>query len=264
MIRAYVADDEALALGRVRDLLGRFADVQVVGAAASGAVALEEIGALDPDVILIDIEMPGLDGFEIVEALAREGRSRPFVIFTTAFPQFAVPAFDTGAIGFLTKPIRLDRLETALHRLRQALTDRSAAQRLHELSNQLQALRRERSSEAHRPRHLWVQSRGESVRIDLDRIDRVEAEGEYVRLFLPEGSYLQRGSVSGMAERLDPDRFVRVHRSHIVNRGRLVGVRRRATGSYQLAMADGAAVPVGRSYRSVVRTIVAAGADETP
>ena len=255
MIRAFVADDEALALDRTCDLLSRFPDVEIVGTATGGAAALERIAALAPDVLLLDIEMPGLDGFEIVEALARDDSVKPLIIFVTAFPQFAAPAFDTGAIDFLTKPVRLDRLETTLHRLRRALADRSAGQRLRELSSQLEALRRERSG----PRHLWVQTRGESVRVDLDRIERVAAEGEYVRLFLPEGSYLHRDSVSRMAERLDPDRFVRVHRSHIVSRRGLVGVRRRATGSYQLVTAGGAAVPVGRSYRAVVREILARG-----
>jgi DNA-binding LytR/AlgR family response regulator len=264
MIRAYVADDEVLALDRMRDLLGRFADVEIVGTGGGGRAALEEILALAPDVVLLDIEMPGLDGFGIVEALARADAAKPLVIFVTAFPRFAVPAFDTGAIDFLTKPVRFSRLETAMDRLRQALDDRSANQRLAELSSQIEALRRGRDSESGGPRHLWVQSRGESIRLDLDEVERVEGEGEYVRLFLPHGSYLHRDSVSRMAERLNPDRFVRVHRSHIVNRRRLVGIRRRTTGSYQLITAGGAAVPVGRSYRAVVRTIVADGPAERP
>ncbi len=255
MIRAYVADDEALALDRMRDLLSRFDDVEIVGTGAGGEAALEQIMALSPDVVLLDIEMPGLDGFGIVERLARTDSVKPLVIFVTAFPRFAAPAFDTGAIDFLTKPVRLNRLETAIRRLRQALADRSANQRLSELSGQLEALRRERDTG--RPRHLWVQSRGQSVRVDLDEVERVEGEGEYVRLFVAEGSYLYRDSVSRMAERLDPERFVRVHRSHIIDRKRLVSVRRRATGGYQLVTAGGAAIPVGRSYRAVVRSILA-------
>ncbi|HEY0414512.1 MAG TPA: response regulator transcription factor [Allosphingosinicella sp.] len=257
MIRVFAADDEALALDRLSDLLGRFADVELVGSATSGKAALEQILALRPDAVLLDIEMPLLDGFDVVEALARGEGTKPLIVFVTAFPHFAATAFDTGAIDLLTKPVRLTRLETAMQRVRQALVDRNANERLRELAGQLEALRRERNAELGERNHLWVQSRGESIRVDLDKVERIAAEGEYVRLFVGEASYLHRESVTGMADRLNPHRFMRIHRSNIVDRDRVVSVRRRATGSYQVVTDRGITLPVGRSYRRAVRTLLA-------
>ncbi|MBV8687492.1 MAG: response regulator transcription factor [Alphaproteobacteria bacterium] len=263
MIRVFAADDESLALDRLRDLVGRFPDLDLVGSASSGKAALDQIVALRPDAVLLDIEMPLLDGFDVVESLARGEGPKPLIVFVTAFPHFAATAFDTGAIDFLTKPVRLTRLETAMQRVRQALVDRSANERLRELAGQLETLRRERNAELGESSHLWVQSRGESIRVDLDKVERVAAEGEYVRLFVGEASYLHRESVTGMADRLNPQRFLRIHRSNIVDRGRVVSVRRRATGSYQVVTDRGVTLPVGRSYRGAVRTILARGAQES-
>lgn len=253
MIRLLLVDDEALALERLRDLLGRLPGVEVVGIATGGRIALDQVEVLRPDAILLDVEMPVLDGFDVVEELARSGEAAPLIIFVTAFPKFAVNAFETGAIDFLTKPVRLTRLQVAIDRIRHALDDRTAQRRLDELASQLQALRAERGAQLDEHNHVWVQSRGERVRVDLDRIDWIAAEGEYVRLFIGDTSYLHRESVTGMVQQLNPARFMRVHRSFLVNRNRIASVRRRTTGSYQIVTDSGRELPVGRSYRSDVR-----------
>jgi DNA-binding LytR/AlgR family response regulator len=257
MIRVLLVDDETLAVDRLRGLLAHFDDVEVVGSAHSGDAALEQAAALRPDAILLDVEMPILDGFDVVEELARGG-AEPLIIFVTAFPRFAASAFDTGAIDFLTKPVRLTRLEAAVARLRRAIDDRTATDRLCELAGQLEALRQERGGAGiHAPNHLWVRCRGEAVRVDLDRLECIAAEGEYVRLFTGEASYLHRASVTAMMERLNPQRFLRIHRSYIIDRNRIVSVRRRATGGYELLTDGGRTLPVGRNYRAGVRDILA-------
>jgi DNA-binding LytR/AlgR family response regulator len=257
VIRILIADDEALALERLQDLLAQFPEVELVGTASGGRLAMEQAAALRPDAILLDIEMPVLDGFDVVEELARAGDSAPLVVFVTAFPQFAANAFETGAIDFLTKPVRLSRLQVAIDRIRHSLDSRSARVRLDELAGQLESLRAERAAQLHERNYVWVQSRGESVRVDLDRVDWVVAEGEYVRLVVGEVSYLHRESVTGMVQRLNPLRFMRIHRSYLINRDRIAAVKRRPTGSYRILTDGGRELPVGRSYRSEVRAMLA-------
>jgi DNA-binding LytR/AlgR family response regulator len=257
VLRAILCDDEPLALDRLTDMVGRTAGTEIVGKAANGNAALSTISEYRPDVVFLDIEMPGLDGFDVVEQLARTGAAAPLIVFVTAYPEFAAHAFDSGAIDFLTKPVRLGRLETALDRVRRAIADRSAQARLNEIVRQLEHLRQERETHAHGDRHLWVAQRGEMVRVDLDAIVWVQAEGEYVRLHLENSSYLHREPISAFVNRLDPARYVRIHRSHVIDRNRVMSVRRRPAGGYVVRIADGQEIPVGRSYRAEARALAA-------
>ncbi|MHA6722495.1 LytR/AlgR family response regulator transcription factor [Sphingomonas sp. RS2018] len=259
MIRLLICDDEPLAVERMCELVGRSEGCSVVGTAADGRAALDAVATLRPDALLLDIEMPSLDGFDVVEALAAAGGEAPLIVFVTAYPQFAAHAFDTGAIDFLTKPVRLARLETAMARVRRALDDRSAAARLADLAGQIESLRAERDGEPARTGHLWVQRRGETVRIDLSQVDRVQSEGEYVRIHHGEASYLHREPISSLIDRFDAQRFVRIHRSHIVNRDRVASIRRRPAGGYTILTDTGEQLPVGRNYRTVVREFLGKG-----
>ncbi|MES2988844.1 MAG: LytTR family DNA-binding domain-containing protein [Pseudomonadota bacterium] len=256
MIRLLLCDDEPLAIQRLSEMLARFPDVEVAGVANDGRETIERIIALKPDAVLLDIEMPYLDGFDVVEEVIRRGEACPLIVFATAFPRFATLAFETGAIDFLTKPVRLARLETTIQRIRGALEDRSAHTRLEELSRQLEALRRTGGGTADDP-HIWIQRRGETVRVSLQRIDWIRAEAEYVRIVVGQASYLHREPLSEFMTRLDDADFLRVHRSLIINRRRVAAVLRNPTGSYRLTMEDGTDLPVGRSYRKVVRGLVA-------
>jgi DNA-binding LytR/AlgR family response regulator len=257
MVRVLICDDEQLAVQRLVDLLAMIDDVEVVATAGDGKAALEAVSTLRPDAVLLDVEMPLLDGFDVVEELARSGGESPLIVFVTAFPHFAANAFDTGAIDFLTKPVRLGRLENAIRRVARASEDRTASARLRELAGQLEALRKERDFGFRENSHIWVHRRGESVRVDLDRIDWIRAEGEYVRLMVGEDSYLHREPIASILTRLDEERFVRIHRSYIVNREKLTTIRRRATGSYEVLLGESEKIPVGRNYRKLVRSIAA-------
>ena len=250
-MRVAVCDDELLAVERLTRMLSRIDGVTIEGTAQNGRDALALIARTAPDAIFLDIEMPALDGFDVVEVLAAmESGPSPLIVFVTAYPQFAAHAFDTGAIDFLIKPVRSGRLETAVERIRDVLDKRDAARRLDELASQLDALRAESRAMSSPANEIWVHRRAERVRVDLDTVDLVQAEGEYVRLFVGAQSYLHRASVGAIVAQLDPARFMRVHRSYVVRLDLIAKIRRKMAGSYLLALSDGREIPLGRHYRA--------------
>jgi DNA-binding LytR/AlgR family response regulator len=256
MIRAFIIDDEPLAVARLNVLLSRFNDLEIVGSATDASEALREISRCNPDALFVDIEMPDIDGFDLIEAVGKLPGAAPLIIFVTAFPKFAVDAFDKGAIDFVTKPVRADRLASSVERLRSAIQSRIARQRLNELVEQLDQLRTQHASGMVSDRRfLWVNRRGELIRLDLDRLERAAADGEYVRLFISGQEYLHRESVSGLMGMVDPNAYVRVHRSHVVRRDRVVSIGRRAAGGYFLLLESGARIPVGRRFREAIRLL---------
>lgn len=255
-LRALVVDDEPLAIERMQSLLARIPTVAVAATAETGDEALAAVAAGGIDLLFLDVEMPQLDGFDLIEQLMRRGGIMPHVVLVTAHEAHAPMAFDCGVLDFLTKPVRLGRLETAVARAAHAMHQSDAAGRLSQVSEQLDTLRRtfdRRTSD-----YLWVQRRGESIRIDLSQIVRVQAEGEYVRLFVDGADYLHRESLTAMLARLDEDRIVRIHRSSAIDRDAIASVRRRTTGNYQVTLRDGSVLPVGRTYRQAVRGLMAA------
>lgn len=256
-MKVLICDDEPLASERLADLLEMCGGAQLVGTASNGQEALDLVDALRPDLLLLDIEMPRFDGFDVVEQLSRRAPSPasppPLIIFVTAYPRFAAAAFEAAALDFLTKPVRHARLEQALARAREAVGAREAAARLDELARQLERLRDEHR-EPKEQRHLWVQRRGEMVRVLIEQIDWIAAEGEYVRLHLKDQSYLYRELLSAMMTQLEPERFVRIHRSYAVNRERVTAIRRSVHGALKLLLSNGVELPVGRTYRSAARS----------
>jgi DNA-binding LytR/AlgR family response regulator len=247
-----VCDDELLAVERLVRMLSRIDGVSIEGTAQNGREALALIARTAPEAIFLDIEMPALDGFDVVEALAANPASTapPLIVFVTAFPQFAAHAFDTGAIDFLIKPVRFSRLETAVSRLRDVRDQRDARRRLIELASQLDALRAEGRDLTSPANEIWVHRRAERVRVDLDAVKLVRAEGEYVRLFVGDQSFLHRASIGSIAARLDPARFMRVHRSYVVRLDLIAKIRRKTAGGYTLLLAGGSEIPLGRLYRA--------------
>jgi DNA-binding LytR/AlgR family response regulator len=257
-----MCDDEPLALDRLAGLLGQCGDVELVGQALTGQDLLAQVEAEAPDLILLDVEMPKLDGFDVVEALSRmawsEPATPPLIVFVTAHPEMAIHAFDSGALDFISKPVRLSRLEQALARARQAAAAREAGRRLTELSGQLDALKRARAG-GDAERHLWVRRGMETLRLDVGQVDWVEAEGEYVRFHAGADSYLERGSLTETAALLEPFGFARVHRSAVVNPERVASVERKRWGDLVLHLTNGARVPVGKTWRDVARRLTTGG-----
>jgi DNA-binding LytR/AlgR family response regulator len=261
-LRVMMCDDEPLALDRLAALLDRCEGVELVGSVLSGPALLEDVQSLQPTLILLDIEMPQVDGFDVVEALSRmswpPSAMPPLVVFVTAHPEFAVEAFDSGALDFISKPVRLSRLEQGLQRARDAAEQMEARHRLKELSEQLEDLKRARAAgqESH---HIWVRKGAETVRLDIGAIGWIEAEGEYVRIHAGDESYLERGSLTDAASRFAAYGFARVHRSAVVNPQQAAAIDKTRWGSLVVRLACGTEVPVGRKYRAAIQAFTSGG-----
>jgi len=260
-LRILMCDDEPLALDRLAALLARCEGVELLGSVLSGRALLDEVQGLQPTLILLDIEMPQVDGFDVVEALSRMSwpapAAPPLVIFVTAHPEFAVEAFDSGALDFISKPVRLSRLEQGLQRARAAAEQMEARQRLQELSEQLEDLKRARAA-GRENHHVWVRKGAETVRLDIGTIDWIEAEGEYVRIHAGGDNYLERGSLTDAASRFGAHGFLRIHRSAVINPDRVAAIEKTRWGSQIVRLLSGAEIPVGRKFRAAVQAFTSA------
>jgi DNA-binding LytR/AlgR family response regulator len=253
VLRTLVVDDEPLANERLVDLLRQVDQVEIVGRATSGAEAITKLNEVNPDLLLLDIEMPKIDGFDVVESLRRSlggTREPPLICFVTAYPHFAAEAFETGALDFLCKPVRLSRLQKMAERAMVAMRQREAQRRIDDLFAQLETLRHARLPREERS--IWLHQRGEMIRIAVDSIDWIKAEGEYVRLQLRDRSYLLRNSITAVATDLADEGFIRIHRSVVVNRSRVAGMRS-TRSAVHVELVDGTELPVGRRFRASLR-----------
>ena len=242
-LRILIADDEPLATERLQLLLARTGGVDLVGTASDGDSAVRMAEALNPDAVLLDIAMPGLDGIDVARALARR-RPSPAVIFVTAFDQFAVAAFEVAAVDYLMKPIEPGRLASALDRAR-----------LHIQHRHEQDAARDGADVSPFLEEFWASDRTGLVRIASRDIDRITAERDYMRLHVGARSWLIHHSMAALEERLDPQTFVRLHRSAIVRRDFIAGFSRNPSGRWIARLGDHSEQPVGRLYADRVRSI---------
>jgi DNA-binding LytR/AlgR family response regulator len=253
-IRVLAVDDEPLALERLTLLLEEIEGVELAGTASNGRDAIDAVASLRPDLVLLDVEMPQMDGFDVVERMSgREFDQAPLVAFATAYPQFALQAFDSGALDFLCKPIRLQRLQKTIERARSALEQRAGSKRLAELSRNLDELRAIRAPVE---RDFWLQHRGEAVRLVPREVDWIEAEGQYVRLHIGSRSYLLRHSLSSFVRDFSTEGFVQIHRSAAVNRHKLARIKA-SRDRTKVELVSGLELPVGRIYKRQVRSLLA-------
>src|SRR5215212_9275856 len=240
ILRVLIADDEPLAAERLQLLLARAEGAQLVGTASDGESAINLTKALSPDLLLLDIAMPGLDGIGVARALAAHDPS-PAVVFVTAFDQFAVAAFEVEAVDYLMKPVDPARLQRALDRARAYLQQRSAQPTPGKESRWLE--------------EFWASDLSGLVRIAARDVDRVSAERDYMRLHVGRRSWLIHHSMNALEEGLDPELFVRLHRSAIVRKDFIAGFTRNPSGRWIARLGDGTEQPVGRLYTDKVRTI---------
>jgi len=232
-IRALIVDDEPLAIERLQILCAQTPGIELVGTATDGEAALRLVAAIRPDLLLLDIAMPGLDGISLARALEAQP-NRPAIIFCTAFDQFAVAAFDVAAVDYLLKPVAADRLSRAVTR---------AAEKLH-------AVRSDGGDpdDAHWTQEFWVPHRSEMIRIAAADIDRIEAERDYMRLHVGQRSFLLHQTISELERRLDPAQFIRLHRSTIVRRDTIAKLSHDGVGVWHAELRDGSQVRIGRTY----------------
>ena len=240
-LRVLIADDEPLAAERLQLLLAKCDGIDLVGTATDGDSTVRMAEALAPDLLLLDIAMPGQDGIGVARALAGR-RPSPAVIFITAFDQFAVAAFEVEAVDYLMKPVEPGRLQRALERGRDYLKRRETNPT-------------ERSAPSPHLQEFWASDLTGLVRIAARDIDRVSAERDYMRLHVARRSWLIHHSMAALEEGLDPEIFVRLHRSAIVRKDYITGFTRNPSGRWIARLADGNEQPVGRLYSDRVRSI---------
>lgn len=245
-LRVLLVDDEPLALARLEAALQDMGEVAVVGAARDGEEAIELIGEHQPDLVLLDIQMPGLDGLGVAAALA--GANRPDVVFITAFDQYAADAFDIEAVDYLLKPVKFDRLRQALERARRRREMRQATGRAAELEIVVHQLRHAESANDSFETEFWVPTLQGVKRVPVANINWIEAARDYVLLHTATRSHLFRATMSGLERRLDPAQMMRVHRSAFVRPAAVAEVQRQGKGLYALKLRDGAVVQVGPTY----------------
>jgi two-component system LytT family response regulator len=248
-IRVLIVDDEPLARRRLKGLLARDAEVEVVGSCAGGAEALRAARDESPDLIFLDVQMPRMDGFEFLRALG-PGRL-PRIIFVTAHDQYALRAFDVYALDYLLKPFDDERFGRALGRAKEQLRDQAEAAPDSGVQSLLEALR----SESSRLDRVLVKADGRAFFVRTDEIDWVEAEGKYVRLHAGRQTYLLRAGISELELQLEPKKFLRIHRSTIVNVERIKEMRPWFHGEYEVVLNDGTRLRLSRRYRPKLKEV---------
>jgi DNA-binding LytR/AlgR family response regulator len=262
-LRVMIVEDEPLATRRLVRLLKNLASVEVVAVAQHGREALSIMEATRPNLLLLDIQMPGIDGFDLLERMPPS--LTPAVVFVTAFDRYALKAFAVRAVDYVLKPVVQQRLEAALEQARRDIASRTVEKKLAELQQLTAELRRQsRARESGYDQELWVQQRSEVVRIPVAEIDWIEAQKDYVRIHSGSRSYFSRGLIGTLEDRLDPAEFMRVHRSAIVRLDRIRAVSRGRYGVLDIDLIPGARVRVGRKYSAGVRTRLGKARGEAP
>jgi len=241
VLRTLIVDDEPLAVERMQVICAELTSINVVGTASDGDAALRLVDALKPDLILLDMTMPKLDGLGVARALVeRSDGTPPAVIFVTAHDDFAVEAFDLDAIDYVLKPVAADRLARAIDRAisRYGSVGETQSEWLAE---------------------LWVPHRSELLRIAISEVGRIDAERDYVRLHVGQGddalSYLLLQTIAGLEKKLDPAEFIRIHRSAILRKDRIRGLRHDGLGVWSAELEDGDTLRIGRTYLSKVKAM---------
>jgi len=253
LLRTVVVDDEEPARAKLKILLGQESDIKVIAECETGAAAIAALKEAKPDLLLLDIQLPDMDGFSVLKSLTPE--EMPIVIFTTAYDQYAIKAFDAHALDYLLKPFDHERLRDALHRARLAARTNSDRVLTDRLLNILQVARA-----APQARRLLVRAGGRVVFLAYDEIEWIEAAANYVRVHTGKVSYMLRSSIGTIAEKLPNDQFVRIHRSTVVNARIIKELQPCNSGEFIVVLRNGKELSCSRGYRSGLRRLI----DSTP
>jgi two-component system LytT family response regulator len=247
-MRVLIVDDEAPARAKIRRYLDEHPDVEIVGEAENGAEAVERIAERTPDLVFLDVQMPELDGFGVIDTIGVN--EMPHVVFVTAFDEHALRAFEVRALDYLLKPFTPERFSSVMDRVRQLVETASSAHAA-EITGKLEALMA--AMAAGRPRFLnrvLVHHENKAFLIPVERIDRVEADRNYVRLHSGGKTFTLRGNIGSLAERLDPEKFLRINRSEIVRLDAVKELQPWFHGDYRVVMADGTTLMWSRRFRA--------------
>lgn len=263
-IKALLVDDEPLAIRGLNIRLEPYEDIEIIGTCANGRDAVKAIKEQKPDLVFLDIQMPGFDGFSVVRSLVGEVEI-PLVIFVTAFDEYALEAFETHALDYLLKPVDEDRLEEAISRVREALSQRAAIEqnaRLVGLIENMDNPPKEAltaiidtpvaEKEGRFDPHLRIKDRGHISIVEVAEVSYIDAAGDYMCIHVEDKTHILRETMKTMQKRLDPKVFQRIHRSTIVNLDKVLEVRPHSNGECFLTLKCGNELKVSRSYKDVV------------
>lgn len=254
--RVLIVDDEPIARRGIRILLEEEPDVEVVGECGDGRTAVEAIRRERPDLVFLDVQMPDLDGFQVLKMVGPD--HLPFVIFVTAYDRYALQAFEVHALDYLLKPYDDERFQAALERARQHLRRHAGgyAERIQALVQAIEALRPAPGERTAYLDRLAVKSGGRVQFFKVDEVDWIEASGDYMCLHVGKKPHYVREKMGTLEEKLDPRRFVRIHRSTIVNIDRIRELRGHDNGGYVVHLHDGTELKLSRSYQAQVLSVL--------
>jgi two-component system LytT family response regulator len=261
-IRTIIVDDEKLAIQGLQLRLEPYADVEVIDTCANGREAIRKIKTEKPDLVFLDIQMPGFDGFSVVKGVMEI--EPPLFVFVTAYQEHAIRAFEANAVNYLMKPVDEDKLADTLDRVRTRLAEKRSAEEAEKLKvvlnevapDAIDAMPEDEESAGRYEKLINIKDRGQIFRVDVDSIEHIEAAGDYMCIYTGDNSLILRETMKDLERRLDPRVFQRVHRSTIVNLNQVRQVKPHTNGECFLVLDSGAQVKVSRSYRDVVARFV--------
>lgn len=240
MIRTLIIDDVALARERLKRCLADETEIEIVGECDNGEKAVADIRSLTPDLIFLDVQMPALDGFGVLEAL----KEAPEVIFVTAYNEYAIQAFEVNALDYLLKPVDCERLSKAVERAKSRLKESIRDDHL-----DLRALLDNIKTGSKFLKRLTIKLTGRTILLPIDEIDWIETQGNYLKVHAGRESHLIRGTMQSLETKLNPEKFVRVHRSVIVNVEKIKEIYPRSNGDQDLVLQNGRQLMLSRNYR---------------
>ena len=263
-IRTILVDDEKLAIQGLELRLQPFDDIEIVATCHNGREAIRKIKTLKPDLVFLDIQMPGFDGFSVVQGVM--DIDPPLFVFVTAYSEHAIKAFEAQAIDYLMKPVEPERLADTMDRVRSRLADKRTSDELDRLRTVINEVAPDAAdnlssmdddvASTRFEKLINIKDRGQIFRVDVESIERIDAAGDYMCIYTADNSLILRETMKDLEKRLDPRNFQRVHRSTIVNLGLVRQVKPHTNGECFLVLESGAEVKVSRSYRDVVARFV--------
>ncbi|MEP2236388.1 MAG: LytTR family DNA-binding domain-containing protein [Alteripontixanthobacter sp.] len=260
-IKAIIVDDEKLAIQGLQLRLEPFEDVEIIDTCNNGREAIRKIKTAKPDLVFLDIQMPGFDGFSVVKGVMEI--EPPLFVFVTAYQEHAIRAFEANAVNYLMKPVDEDKLADTIERVRVRLAEKRSSDEAEKLKNVLNDVAPDAAEEfaegestERYEKLINVKDRGQIFRVETDSIEHIEAAGDYMCIYTGDNSLILRETMKDLERRLDPRKFQRVHRSTIVNLDQVRQVKPHTNGECFLVLDSGAEVKVSRSYRDVVARFV--------
>ena len=263
-IRTILVDDEKLAIQGLELRLQPFDDIEIVATCHNGREAIRKIKTLKPDLVFLDIQMPGFDGFSVVQGVM--DIDPPLFVFVTAYSEHAIKAFEAQAIDYLMKPVEPERLADTMDRVRNRLADKRTSDELDRLRTVINEVAPDAAdnlssmdddvASTRFEKLINIKDRGQIFRVDVESIERIDAAGDYMCIYTADNSLILRETMKDLEKRLDPRTFQRVHRSTIVNLDQVRQVKPHTNGECFLVLESGAQVKVSRSYRDVVARFV--------